>query len=50
MQDFFIYVYLEDDTFYFPVHGRKWGRGSTTSSYTNIALLQVKHIVVVFYN
>jgi len=29
-------VYLKGDTFYFPVHGRKWGRGSTTSSYTNM--------------
>ena len=45
---FFFFVYLEGDTFYFPVHGRKWGRGSTTSSYTNRSMLQVKHILLLF--
>ena len=43
---FFFFVYLEGDAFYFPVHGRKWGRGSTTSSYTNMSMLQVKHILL----
>jgi len=39
-------VYLEGDTFYFPVHRRKWGRGSTASSYTNMYMLKVKHLFI----
>ena len=33
---FIVYVYQLADNFYLPVHGRKWGRGGTTSSYINI--------------
>ena len=46
----FFFVYLEGDTFYFPVHGRKWGRGSTTSSYKYVHVTSQTYIVVVFYN
>ena len=42
---FFFFVYIEGDIFYFPVHRRKCGRRSTTASYTNMSMQQVKHIL-----